>query len=72
MRKNSRRAVVVLGISLCLYGIESKAGNPQRAGEAGATELLIDPWAGTSGFAEANTACVQGIESQFLNVAGTA
>lgn len=55
---------------LCFTGV--KAGNPARAGQAGATELLIDPWANSSGFANANTSCVQGLEAQFLNVAGTA
>lgn len=63
---------VAVGLSLCLFCVEVKAGNPARAGEEGATELLIDPWAGTSGFAGANSSCVQGIEAQFLNVAGTA
>lgn len=49
-----------------------KAGNPDRAGQAGATELLINPWARSSGWGGANSACVQGLEAQFLNVAGIA
>lgn len=48
------------------------AGNSDRAGQAGATELLINPWARSSGFAGANTASVRGIEAQYLNVAGMA
>jgi hypothetical protein len=48
------------------------AGNPERAGEAGASELLINPWARSSGWAGANSGAVRGIESMFLNVAGTA
>lgn len=48
------------------------AGNENRAGEAGASELLINPWARSSGFANANTAQATGLESQFLNVAGLA
>ena len=48
------------------------AGNEDRAGQAGATELLINPWARSSGFGSANVAGVRGLEGQFLNVAGTA
>lgn len=48
------------------------AGNSDRAGQAGATELLINPWARSSGFASANTASVRGLEAQYLNVAGLA
>lgn len=48
------------------------AGNTDRAGQAGASELLINPWARTSGFGSANIAGVHGLEGQFLNVAGTA
>ncbi len=72
MRINNTAAFVLIGIAISISCTNAHAGNPARAGEEGATELLIDPWAGTSGFAGANTSCVQGIESQFLNVAGTA
>lgn len=48
------------------------AGNKDRAGQAGASELLINPWARSSGFGSANIAGVRGMEGQFLNVAGTA
>jgi hypothetical protein len=48
------------------------AGNEQRAGSAGATELLINPWARSSGWGGVNSASVRGLEAQFLNVAGTA
>jgi len=48
------------------------AGNPQRAGSAGASELLINPWARTSGWAGANVAGVRGLEGIYSNVAGIA
>lgn len=51
---------------------EALAGNPDRAGQAGATELLINPWARSSGWAGSNIAGSRGLESMFLNVAGTA
>lgn len=48
------------------------AGNPDRAGSAGATQLLINPWARSSGWALANTSSIRGVESVFGNVAGLA
>ncbi len=48
------------------------AGNEQRAGSAGASELLINPWARSSGWGGANTAGVKGLEGAYLNIAGTA
>lgn len=48
------------------------AGNPDRAGSAGAQELLINPFARSSGWGGANSAKVRGLESMFLNVAGIA
>jgi hypothetical protein len=48
------------------------AGNEQRAGQAGASELLINPWARSSGWGGANTAGIKGLEALNLNVAGTA
>jgi hypothetical protein len=48
------------------------AGNPDRRGQAGATELLIQPWAQSGGWAGINSANVRGIESERMNVAGLA
>ena len=60
--------IAVLGlISTNLF-----AGNWQRAGQAGASQLLINPWARSSGFGDANVACVTGYESMHLNIAGMA
>lgn len=49
-----------------------EAGNPDRAGQAGAGALLINPYARNSGMWGANVARARGLEAQFLNVAGTA
>lgn len=48
------------------------AGNKDRSGQAGATELLINPWARSSGWGNVSTANAQGLEAMFLNVAGLA
>ena len=46
------------------------AGNPDRQGEAGAYELLMNPWARSAGLHTMNTSGVQGVEALRLNVAG--
>lgn len=59
-------------LSFVLAPITSFAGNKDRAGEAGAGQLLINPWARSNGLGGSNSAMVQGLEAQFLNVAGLA
>jgi hypothetical protein len=46
------------------------AGNPDRQGEAGAYELLMNPWARSAGLHSMTTANVQGVEANWINVAG--
>jgi hypothetical protein len=46
------------------------AGNPDRQGEAGAAELLLNPWARSAGLHTINTASITGIEAMRLNIAG--
>lgn len=48
------------------------AGNKDRSGQAGASELLINPWARSSGWGGVGTSCTQGLEALFSNIAGTA
>jgi hypothetical protein len=61
---------VLTGISLPIA--ELTAGNEDRAGQAGAYELLINPWARSSGWSGANSAIASGLEASFSNIAGTA
>ena len=67
---NKSVLTTVVGSMLCSTYVF--AGNPERAGQAGATQLLINPYARSAGFAGANSARVKGLESQFTNVAGLA
>jgi hypothetical protein len=65
--------ISILSIILLISPISGLyAGNEDRAGQAGASELLINPWARTTGWAGANTAAIRGLEAQFGNVAGLA
>lgn len=46
------------------------AGNPDRQGEAGAAELLLNPWAKSAGLHSMTTATIAGVEAMRINVAG--
>ncbi len=57
---------------LAMVGVTAFAGNPDRRGQNGATELLLNPWARSSGINSLNTASIRGLESERINVAGLA
>jgi len=57
-------------ISLLISTSITFAGNPDRVGQAGATELLINPWARSSGWNGANTSFISGVEAMRFNPAG--
>lgn len=48
------------------------AGNPDRAGGAGGTQLLINPFGKSAGTFGANTASLRGVEAMHFNVGGLA
>jgi hypothetical protein len=63
---------IAIGIIFMTQAIAALAGNKDRIGQAGGNELLINPWARSSGFGSANTASVTGLEAMRLNVSGLA
>jgi hypothetical protein len=63
-------ALVLIGALFLPY--ISMAGNKDRSGQAGASELLINPWARSSGWGSANMAKVHGLEAMWGNVGGAA
>jgi hypothetical protein len=71
MQKNKLfLAAFILASTLC--NNPSVAGNKDRSGQAGAYELLINPYARSSGWGGLNIANVKGIEATRLNTAGLA
>lgn len=70
--KNLYKSLIICTLVALLSAMVSPAfaGNRDRSGQAGASHLLIDPWARTSGMAGAGVAEVRGLESVFSNVAG--
>ncbi|NND35249.1 MAG: PorV/PorQ family protein [Saprospiraceae bacterium] len=65
---NIRKSILLL-LSLTLV-LGLWAGNPDRQGEAGAYELLLNPWARSAGLHTITTSMIKGVESMRLNVAG--
>ncbi len=61
---------LLLLITSLLFTATAFAGNPDRQGEAGAAELLMNPWARSAGLHSMTTANVFGVEAMRLNVAG--
>jgi hypothetical protein len=62
---------ITLLLATCISGTVL-AGNEDRVGSAGATELLINPWSRSVGMATANVASVSGLEGAFVNLGGLA
>ncbi len=66
------KLIIALFVAGVLSVANTYAGNSDRAGEAGASQLLINPWVRSVGFGGANTASAIGLEAMNLNVAGMA
>ena len=66
------KSIVILSLSILVLGYSNTAfaGNKDRTGQAGATELLINPWASSAGWSNAGMASIHGVESIWGNVAG--
>ena len=73
MNKTFRIFLVMILTGLCVLPIKNlNAGNEDRVGECGSQELLINPWARSSGWGGAGVACSRGIEAMYTNIAGLA
>jgi len=56
----------------CVLATSALAGNSKRSGQAGASELLVNPWARSTGMGNAGSVMATGLEAISLNVAGLA
>lgn len=65
-----QKIAILLMLIISAFNVE--AGNKNRIGQAGAQELLINPWTRSSGMASANSASITGLEAVRLNVSGLA
>ncbi len=55
---------------LLLSGFSITAGNPDRQGQAGASELLLNPWGRSAGLHSMSTSFSKGVEAMRINIAG--
>ncbi|NVO20211.1 MAG: PorV/PorQ family protein [Bacteroidetes bacterium] len=62
----------ILLSAILVLPVVSFAGNKDRSGQAGASELLINPWARSSGWGGVNISNSTGLESMYTNIAGLA
>jgi hypothetical protein len=62
---------VIIFIS-AVFSLCAQAGNPDRAGGAGGTQLLLNPFGRSAGMMNANTASLRGTEAMMFNVGGLA
>jgi hypothetical protein len=72
MKRTIIKRISLASLAVVCAVASAYAGNPDRRGQAGATELLINPWAQSGGWIGINTANVRGIEAERMNVAGLA
>jgi len=70
MKSTIKRSLT--GLAALAMILQVQAGNPDRAGQAGATELLINSYGRIAGWNGANNALIRGLESTQLNIAGLA
>lgn len=71
--KNSMKnikSIFIAGSMLCSLSV--MAGNEDRVGSAGATQLLVNPWARSTAMGDAGIASANGLEASFTNIAGLA
>jgi hypothetical protein len=68
--KNIIRIFAVVAIMVLMSTESVWAGNDKRRGTAGATELLINPWARSTGWGSASVANVRGLDAFYSNIAG--
>ncbi len=68
----NRKYILLLVVAAVIGTGAAFAGNPDRQGEAGANQLLLNPWARSAGLHSMNTSTISGVEAMYLNVSGLA
>jgi len=70
MKYFSLKFLPLVGLFAC--SVHAFAGNKDRSGQAGATELMLNPWAQSTGVFAMNVGNVSGMEAMKNNIAGLA
>jgi hypothetical protein len=64
------KSALMIGAVACSFGVS--AGNEDRVGSAGASHMLVNPWARSSAIGDAGYSMVNGLEATYVNIAGLA
>lgn len=64
-----KKAIYIFNICLLMSTV-LVAGNPDRQGESGAAQLLLNPWASSAGLHTMGTSMVTGVNAMRINPAG--
>ena len=72
MKRNILIAIVLITAVIFVEMPDAQAGNPDRQGEAGAYELMLNPWAKSAGLHSLTTSMESGVNAMRINVAGLA
>lgn len=65
------KGAFVIG-AMVLTSVAVHAGNEDRVGSAGASHMLVNPWARSAAIGSAGISSVNGLEATFVNIAGLA
>src|SRR5688572_28714660 len=65
-----KKSIICMFFASLLASTSVLAGNDQKRGQIGATELQINPWARSSGWANANSSMIRGVEAMNMNIGG--
>ena len=64
-----QRISAIFSLIILVVGC-ARAGNPDRQGQAGAAELLMNPWGRSAGLHSMSTSSAVGVEAMRINIAG--
>ncbi|GAB4379541.1 MAG: hypothetical protein Kow0075_10220 [Salibacteraceae bacterium] len=64
------KAKSIILSTLLAISIAAHAGNDERIGQAGSSQLLVNPWARSAGWGGAGSAMLSGVEAFNWNIAG--
>ena len=59
-------------LTFTLVVFQTLAGNEDRVGSAGASQLLVNPWSRSVALGDANLSYANGLEATYTNIAGLA
>lgn len=71
-KMNIKTLAILTAAFLITANVSVYGGNEDRVGQAGAFELLVNPWSKSNGLSSSNIANARGIEGSYLNIAGMA